>query len=70
MGGKRRLDGRLIALCTAHKCYVEAFAGGAALFSLRPQPAPVEQLNDIGGDLVNLSQVIRNRLEELTRYLR
>jgi DNA adenine methylase len=52
MGGKRRLADRLIPLFPPHECYVEVFAGGAALFFLRPQPAPVEVLNDINGDLV------------------
>ena len=44
MGGKRRLADRLIPLFPPHECYVEVFAGGAALFFMRPQPAPVEVL--------------------------
>ncbi|NLT88203.1 MAG: DNA adenine methylase, partial [Pseudomonas lactis] len=47
MGGKRRLAHRLIPLFPPHECYVEGFAGSAALFFLCPQPAPVEVLNDI-----------------------
>ena len=50
MGGKRRLADRL----TPHECYVEVFVGGAALYFMRPQPAPVEVLNDLNGDLVTL----------------
>ena len=42
MGGKRRLADRLIPLFPPHECYVEVFAGSAALFFLRPQPAPVD----------------------------
>jgi DNA adenine methylase len=60
MGGKRRLADRLIPLFPPHECYVEVFAGGAALFFLRPQPAPVEVLNDINGDLVSLYRVVQN----------
>ncbi len=67
MGGKRRLADRLIPLFPPHECYVEVFAGGAALFFLRPQPAPVEVLNDINGELVNLYRVVQNHLEELVR---
>ena len=54
MGGKRRLADRLIPLFPPHECYVEVFAGGAALYFMRPQAAPVEVLNDINGDLVTL----------------
>lgn len=34
MGGKRRLADRLIPLFPPHECYVEVFAGSAALFFL------------------------------------
>jgi DNA adenine methylase len=67
MGGKRCLADRLIPLFPPHECYVEVFAGGAALFFLRPQSAPVEVLNDINGKLVNLYRVVKNHLEELVR---
>ena len=33
IGGKRRLADVLLARFPPHKCYVEVFAGGAALFS-------------------------------------
>ena len=32
MGGKRRLAKHLIPMFPEHSCYVELFAGGAALF--------------------------------------
>ena len=64
MGGKRRLADRLIPLFPPHECYVEVFAGGGALYFLRPQPAPVEVLNDINGDLVTLYRVVQNHLED------
>lgn len=70
MGGKRRLADRLIPLFPAHECYVEVFAGGAALFFMRPQPAPVEVLNDLNGDLVNLYRVVQNHLEEFVRQFK
>ncbi len=68
-GGKRRLAARLLALMPAHTCYVEPFAGGAALLFSR-EPAPVEVLNDINGDLVNLYRVVRHHLDELVRQFR
>lgn len=70
MGGKRRLADRLIPLFPPHDCYVEAFAGGAALFFLRPQPASVEVLNDLNGELVNLYRVVQNHLEEFVRQFK
>lgn len=53
LGGKRRLADKLIPLFPPHECYVEVFAGGAALYLLRPMPAQTEVLNDINGELVN-----------------
>lgn len=70
MGGKRRLADRLIPLFPPHECYVEVFAGGAALYFLRPQPAPVEVLNDINGDLVTLYRVVQNHFEEFVRQFK
>ena len=46
------------------------FCGGAALFFLRPVPAPVEILNDINGELVNLYRVVQHHLEEFVRQFK
>lgn len=70
LGGKRRLADRLLPLFPAHECYVEVFAGGAALFFLRPMPAKTEVLNDINGELVNLYRVVQNHLEEFVRQFK
>lgn len=69
IGGKRRLADRIFPLFPAHECYVEPFAGGAALFFLR-QPAKVEVLNDINGELVNLYRVVQHHLEEFVRQFK
>lgn len=70
MGGKRRLADRIFPLFPRHSCYCEPFAGGAALYFLRPVPADVEVLNDINGDLVNLYRVVQNHLEEFVRQFK
>lgn len=70
MGGKSRLADRLIPLFPPHDCYVEGFAGGAALFFLRRMPAKCEVLNDINGDLVNLYRVVQHHLEEFVRQFK
>ncbi len=67
MGGKRRLAKHLLPLFPEHTCYVEPFAGGAALFFLRPQPAKVEVLNDINGQLINLYRVVQHHFDEFVR---
>lgn len=69
IGGKRRLADYLIPQFPAHKCYVEVFAGGAALYFMRP-PAEVEVLNDNNGELVRLYRVVQNHLEEFVRHFK
>lgn len=67
MGGKRRLAKHLLPKFPEHTCYVELFAGGAALFFMRPQPAKVEVLNDLNGQLVNLYRVVQHHFDEFVR---
>lgn len=69
LGGKRRLADIIIPRFPAHKCYVEVFAGGAALYFLRP-PAEVEVINDVNGELVNLYRVVQRHLEEFVRQFK
>ena len=68
-GGKRRLAHRILPLFRDHTCYVEPFAGGAAMFFLK-QPSEVEVLNDINGELVNLYRVVKHHLDEFVRQFR
>jgi DNA adenine methylase len=70
MGGKRRLADKLLPYFPPHECYVEVFSGGAALFFMRDQPAKVEILNDINGELVNLYRVVQHHLEEFVRQFK
>lgn len=70
IGGKRRLADRIFPLFPRHSCYVEPFAGGAALYFLRPVPAEVEVLNDVNGELVNLYRVVQHHLEEFVRQFK
>lgn len=69
VGGKRRLADQLIPRFPPHSCYVELFAGGAALYFLRP-PADVEVINDINGELTNLYRVVKHHLEEFVRQFK
>lgn len=67
MGGKRRLAKHLLPMFPEHSCYVELFAGGAALFFLRAEPAKVEVLNDLNGQLINLYRVVQHHFDEFVR---
>ncbi|QCP50135.1 DNA adenine methylase [Trinickia violacea] len=69
IGGKRRLAEHLLPRFPKHECYVEVFAGGAALYFMRP-PAAVEVINDINGELINLYRVVQNHLEEFVRQFK
>lgn len=69
IGGKRRLAQHILPLFPAHACYVEPFAGAAALFFLK-EPAKSEVLNDVNGDLVNLYRVVQHHLEEFVRQFK
>jgi DNA adenine methylase len=69
VGGKRRLAKRILPMFPNHECYVEPFAGGAALFFMKEQ-SDVEVLNDINGELVNLYRVVKHHLEEFVRQFK
>lgn len=69
IGGKRRLAKHLLPLLPKHSCYVEPFAGAAAIFFMK-EPAKSEVINDINEDVVNLYRVVQNHLEEFVRQFK
>lgn len=69
IGGKRRLAKTILPMFPDHECYVEPFAGGAALYFMKQQ-VHTEVINDINGDLVNLYRVVKHHLEELIKQFR
>lgn len=70
MGSKRRLAGAILERLPEHRCFVEVFAGSAALLFAREEPADVEVLNDIDGDLVNFFRVLKFHLVEFCNQFR
>lgn len=69
VGGKRRLAGEILPWFVPHTCYVEPFAGAAALL-FNKAPSKVEVLNDVNAELVNLYRVVRHHLEEFVRQFK
>jgi len=69
IGGKRRLAKHILPLFPDHVCYVEPFAGGAAMFFLKVQ-SEVEVLNDCNNELITLYRVLQHHLEEFYRQFK
>lgn len=69
IGGKRRLAERILPLFPEHTCYIEPFAGAAAIYFAK-RPSAVEVLNDVNGDLVTLYRVVQHHLEEFLRHFK
>jgi DNA adenine methylase len=56
-GGKRTLAPKIIAELGPHKAYWEPFCGSCAVLMAKPE-CPMETVNDLHGDLVNLARVL------------
>jgi DNA adenine methylase len=67
-GSKWSLAEWIISHMPPHTTYLEPFFGSGAVFFNKP-PSPLETINDIDGDVVNLFRVIRDRPEELARLV-
>lgn len=68
-GGKTRLAKTIISKIPEHRCYVEVFAGGAAVF-FKKEPSAAEVLNDLDRDLVTLYRVVKHHPEELHKQFK
>lgn len=67
-GSKNKLAFRLCRELPPHNCWVEAFCGSSAL-TLAKKPAPIEIINDINNDIVNLFRQLRTKPKELIRSI-
>jgi len=72
LGGKTQLASRLLAMISArpHRCYAEPFAGAGGIILRRQVPAPVEAINDMSGDIINLFRVVQRHPRALLAELR
>lgn len=63
-GGKGALAEWIASLMPAHRVYLEAFAGSAAVLFAKPRSTH-EIINDVDGDVVNFFRVLRENPDEL-----
>lgn len=59
-GAKQRLAAQIVKSLPPHNAWVEAFCGSAAI-TLAKKPAPIEIINDLDGNIVNLFRVLRKK---------
>ncbi len=67
-GAKWRISDWIISHFPEHKVYLEPFFGSGGVF-FNKQPAYIETINDINGDIVNLFRVCREHPKELARVI-
>ena len=67
-GSKWRLADWIVGLMPPHKSYLEPFFGSGAVFFTKDK-APIETINDLDGEIVNLFSVIRRQPTELAAAL-
>ena len=67
-GSKNKIAAKLCKELPPHNCWVEAFGGSAAL-TLRKKPSPIEIINDINNDIVNVFRQLRDNKEELRQLI-
>lgn len=58
-GGKQNLLKHILPMIPEHKCYIEPFCGGAAVFFAK-LPAKISIINDKNGEVVNFYEVLRS----------
>lgn len=67
-GGKSFLSDWIIEHFPEHNCYAEPFGGGASVIPNK-EPSNSEVYNDKDGDLVHFFRVLRNKPNELAKWL-
>jgi DNA adenine methylase len=63
-GAKQRIAKQIISALPPHNAWVEAFCGSAAL-TLAKAPAPIEVINDLDGQVVNVFEQLRSNSKAL-----
>lgn len=63
-GSKHKVALKILKYLPPHHAWVEVFCGSAAI-TLAKKPAPIEVINDINHDVVNLFEQLRNNSKKL-----
>src|ERR1700682_5844797 len=63
-GSKLRIAAKLGGQLPPHSAWVELFCGSAAM-TLAKQPAPIEVINDLNGEIVNFFRQLRDNSAQL-----
>ena len=63
-GGKQQLINKILPLFPPHHQYDEPFFGGGALFFAK-EPAEIEFINDVNGEIVNFYRTLKRNFDEL-----
>ncbi len=67
-GSKQKVASKILKLLPPHNCWVELFCGSAAI-TLAKKAAPIEIINDIDGNVVNVFKQLRHQPEKLLRSI-
>ena len=65
-GSKMQIADQILRYAPLHTCWVELFCGSAAL-TMAKKATPVEIINDIDGDIVNVFRQLRENPDDLIR---
>jgi DNA adenine methylase len=68
-GAKSRIAKNIIENIPPHNAWVEAFCGSAAI-TLAKRPAPIEVINDVDDQIINLFEQLRMYNDELIRQIK
>ncbi len=67
-GAKSRISSSIIDLLPPHNAWVEVFCGSAAI-TLAKEPAPIEVINDLDDNIVNVFKQLRNNYKKLLNLI-
>ena len=67
-GSKHRIASKIVELLPPHNAWVEAFCGSCAVTLAKP-PVPIEIINDMDNQVVNLFNQLREHQDELCRLI-
>jgi DNA adenine methylase len=68
IGGKQTMAEKIISLIPKHKCYIEPFFGGGAVFFAKP-PSDIEIINDKDDLMIDFYETVKTNFGELKKRI-